>query len=261
MTIGGVASSYADGDYTLSRSDVAVRGARSKKEGKMFFEKDKEENYKNYSPTVTTIVEKKDMRMEYTILSKMSIPTDGMDHKVSIATFDMNANYEYHAIPKVDPSVYLSAQVSGWEKLNLLSGESNIYFDGTFLGKSYLDASTTKDTLSFSFGKDAKMKIERTRIKEKSKQRLINNRQKFEVSWEIKLKNNGGAIIPVVIKDQFPISSNSDIKVKEGEVGDGRVEENTKIITWIFKNGIPNAQAITFDYSVDYQNGIRLYLE
>jgi len=199
--------------------------------------------------------------MEYTILSKMSIPTDGMDHKVSIATFEMNANYRYHAIPKVDPSVYLSAQVSGWEKLNLLSGESNIYFDGTFLGKSYLDASTTKDTLSFSFGKDAKMKIERTRIKEKSKQRLINNRQKFEVSWEIKLKNNGGAIIPVVIKDQFPISSNSDIKVKEGEVGDGKVEENTKIITWIFKNGIPNAQVITFDYSVDYQNGIRLYLE
>lgn len=105
------------------------------------------------------------------------------------------------------------------------------------------------------------MKIERTRIKEKSKQRLINNRQKFEVSWEIKLKNNGGAIIPVVIKDQFPISSNSDIKVKEGEVGDGKVEENSKIITWIFKNGIPSSQAITFDYSVDYQNGIRLYLE
>ncbi len=261
MTIGGVASSYADGDYTLSQSDVAVRGARTKKDGKMLVDKDKEENFKNYSPTVTTIVEKKDMRMEYTILSKMSIPTDGMDHKVSIATFDMNANYEYHAIPKVDPSVYLSAQVSGWEKLNLLSGESNIYFDGTFLGKSYLDASTTKDTLSFSFGKDSKMKIERTRIKEKSKQRLINNRQKFEVSWEIKLKNNGGAIIPVVIKDQFPISSNSDIKVKEGEVGDGKVEENSKIITWIFKNGIPSSQAITFDYSVDYQNGIRLYLE
>ena len=114
---------------------------------------------------VTTIVEKKDVHMEYTILSKMCIPTDGIDHKVSIATFEMNANYEYHAISKVNSRVYLSAKVSGWEKLNLSSGESNIYFDGTFLGKSYVDASTTKDTLSFSFGKDAKMKIERTPIK------------------------------------------------------------------------------------------------
>jgi hypothetical protein len=49
--------------------------------------------------------------------------------------------------------------------------------------------------------------------------------------------------------------------VKEGEAGDGKVEENTKIITWVFKNGIPTSQVITFDYSVDYQHGIRLYLE
>lgn len=263
LTVGGVSSSWGDAEYTLSASDISansVRGARKQKV-KTLMDSDDRSRDKDYAPTVTTIVEKKDMRMEYTILSKMSIPSDGMEHKLSIASFDMNANYEYHAIPKVDPSVYLSAQVSGWEKLNLLSGESNIYFDGTFLGKSYLDASTTKDTLSFSFGKEAKMKIERIRIKEKSKQRLINNRQKFEVSWEIKLKNNGGAVIPVVIKDQFPISTNADIKVREGEVGEGKVEENTKIITWVFKNGIPASQVVTFDYSVDYQHGIRLYLE
>ena len=263
LTVGGVSSSWGDAEYTLSASDISansMRGARKQKV-KTFMDSDDRSRDKDYAPTVTTIVEKKDMRMEYTILSKMSIPSDGMEHKLSIASFDMNANYEYHAIPKVDPSVYLSAQVSGWEKLNLLSGESNIYFDGTFLGKSYLDASTTKDTLSFSFGKEAKMKIERIRIKEKSKQRLINNRQKFEVSWEIKLKNNGGAVIPVVIKDQFPISTNADIKVREGEVGEGKVEENTKIITWVFKNGIPAAQVVTFDYSVDYQHRIRLYLE
>lgn len=263
LTVGGVSSSWGDAEYTLSASDISansVRGARKQKV-KTLMDSDDRSRDKDYAPTVTTIVEKKDMRMECTILSKMSIPSDGMEHKLSIASFDMNANYEYHAIPKVDPSVYLSAQVSGWEKLNLLSGESNIYFDGTFLGKSYLDASTTKDTLSFSFGKEAKMKIERIRIKEKSKQRLINNRQKFEVSWEIKLKNNGGAVIPVVIKDQFPISTNADIKVREGEVGEGKVEENTKIITWVFKNGIPASQVVTFDYSVDYQHGIRLYLE
>ena len=66
------------------------------------------------------------MRVEYAIASKMSIPTDGMDHRVSISSYDLNASYEYHVIPKLDPSVYLAAQVSGWEKLNLMSGESNI---------------------------------------------------------------------------------------------------------------------------------------
>jgi len=215
----------------------------------------------NYSPTVSTIVQKKDLRVEYAIASKMSIPTDGMDHRVSISSYDLTANYEYHVIPKLDPSVYLSAQVIGWEKLNLMSGESNIYFDGTFMGKSYLDVNSTKDTLSFSFGKDNKISVDRTRIKEKSKTKTIGSRQKFEVTWELKIKNNGGAKIPFIIKDQFPISNNEDIKVKEGNYSNGKLDENTKIITWSFKSGIIGTQTLTFDYSVDYQNGVVLYLE
>jgi uncharacterized protein (TIGR02231 family) len=204
---------------------------------------------------------KKDMRVEYTILSKMSIPTDGMDHRVNIASFDLNASYEYHAVPKLDPSVYLAAQVTGWEKLNLMSGESNIYFDGTFMGKSYLDVNSTKDTLSFSFGKDNKISMERTRVKEKSKSKTIGSRQHFEVTWEIKVKNNGGASIPLVIKDQFPISNNAEIKVKHSDVEGAKIDDKTKIITWSFLQGISGIKTMTFDYSVDYQNGMTLYIE
>ena len=43
---------------------------------------------------------------------------------MAISVYEMPANYEYHSIPKLDESVYLVAQISGWEKLNLLNGES-----------------------------------------------------------------------------------------------------------------------------------------
>jgi uncharacterized protein (TIGR02231 family) len=259
----GAVTSTVSGDYELEAMEIS-RGARSKSNGKKnkaLFDDKSIQQQSNWSPTVTTIVQKKDMRMEYTILSKMSIPTDGMDHRVSIGSFDLNASYEYHVIPKIDPSVYLAAQVNGWEKLNLMSGESNIYFDGTFMGKSYLDVNSTKDTLSFSFGKDNKISVDRTRIKEKSKSRTIGSRQKFEVTWEIKVKNNGGAMIPLIVKDQFPISNNADIKVKNGELNSGTLDEKTGIITWSFLKGITGSQSFTFDYSVDYQTGMILYLE
>jgi hypothetical protein len=259
----GAVTSTVTGDYELEAMEIS-RGTRSKsigKKGKALFDQTSIQQQSNWSPTVTTIVQKKDMRMEYTILSKMSIPTDGMDHRVSIGSFDLNASYEYHVIPKIDPSVYLAAQVNGWEKLNLMSGESNIYFDGTFMGKSYLDVNSTKDTLSFSFGKDNKISVDRTRIKEKSKSRTIGSRQKFEVTWEIKVKNNGGAMIPLIVKDQFPISNNADIKVKNGELNSGTLDEKTGIITWSFLKGITGSQSFTFDYSVDYQTGMILYLE
>jgi uncharacterized protein (TIGR02231 family) len=171
------------------------------------------------------------------------------------------ASYEYHAAPKMDPSVYLAAQVSGWEKLNLLNGESNLYFDGTYIGKTFIDVNSTKDTLSFSLGKDNKIQIERKRIQEKSTNRTIGSRQKFEVTWEIKVKNNGGASIPIIIKDQFPISTDSDIKVKKGDYLEGKLDEKTGILTWSFLLAPSQNKSLLFDYSVDYMHGKVLYIE
>lgn len=214
-----------------------------------------------WSNNVSTTVTQKDLRMEYAIQSKFTIPSDGIDHRVHIANYELPANYEYHAAPKMDPSVYLAAQVSGWEKLNLLNGESNLYFDGTFIGKTYIDVNSTKDTLSFSLGKDSKIQVERKRIQEKSTNKTIGSRQKFEVTWEIKVKNNGGAAIPIIIKDQFPISTNSDIKVKQGDYTEGKLDENTGVLTWNFLLNPSQSKSLLFNYSVDYQHGQVLYIE
>lgn len=203
----------------------------------------------------------KDLRMEFAVNTPFTIPSDNADHRVSIAVYQLNANYEYHSVPKFDPSVYLVAQVSGWEKLNLLSGESNIYFDGTFIGKSFVDVNSSKDTIGFSFGKDKKVIIERTRSTEMSKTRLIGSRYKYEVMWDFTVRNNGGATIPIVIKDQFPNSINEDIKVKMGSYDGAVLDENTKILTWKFGLNKGETKKFKFDYSVDYGKGQPVYLE
>jgi hypothetical protein len=243
---------------TLSVKNRKYRG-RKKSYAPTYEGKYKAEDKKaNYAQTQ---VVKKDLRMEYQIQSKMTIPTDGMDHRVQIDNFELNASYEYHTAPKIDPAVFLAAQVTGWEKLNLLSGESNIYFDGTYIGKSYIDVNSTKDTLSFSFGKDAKVIVERTKVKDKSSKKVIGSRQKYEVTWEIRMRNNGGAAIPIVVKDQFPISTNNDIKVKNGEFGTAKLDEKTGILVWNLNLPLGGSQNLQFGYSVDYQKGYTLYLE
>lgn len=225
--------------------------------GDMAGETEKLQEAKN----VQTVISKKELRVEYAIQTKMTIPSDGQDQRVQISTYELPANYEYHAAPKLDPSVYLVAQVSGWEKLNLLNGESNLYFDGTYIGKTYIDVNSTKDTLSFSLGKDNKIQMERTKVKENSKTKTIGTRQKVDVAWEIKLKNNGGANIPIFIKDQFPISIVEDIKVKRGEFSEGKIADKSGIITWNFMLDASQNKILKFDYSVDYQKGYVLYIE
>jgi hypothetical protein len=215
----------------------------------------------SWSQQAQSTVVQKDLRMEYAIQSKMSIPSDGNDHRVHIDDFELPATYEYHTAPKLDPSVFLTAQVAGWEKLNLLSGESNLYFDGTYIGKTYIDVNSTKDTLSFSLGKDKKMQVERLRIDEKSTKKTIGGRQKFEVAYEIKVKNNGGAAIPIVIKDQMPLSVNTDIKVKNGEYEGAVLDEKTGILTWRITLAPSQNKSMKFNYSVDSNPGYVLYVE
>lgn len=213
-----------------------------------------------YSYTVAQTVEK-DLRMEFQINTPFTVPSDNADHRVAIAVYTMNANYEYHAVPKLDPSVYLVAQISGWEKLNLLNGESNLYFDGTFIGKSYINVSSTKDTLSFSLGKDKKIVVDRKRSEEKSKNKVFGSRNRYEVQWDFTVRNNGGASIPFILKDHFPVSTNDDIKVKQGSYEGAELDEKTGILTWKFNIGKGESKLFSFDYTVEYSNGQVIYLE
>lgn len=254
--------------YSLSRKDVARpsakydgRGNRNRKEK---VERSKAPRFLDaagtYNVSIAEAVQK-DLRMEFQINTPFTVPSDNADHRVAIAVYDMAANYEYHTVPKLDPSVYLVAQVSGWEKLNLLSGESNLYFDGTFIGKSYIDVNSAKDTLSFSLGKDRKIVVERKRSEEKSKTRLIGSRYKYEVTWDFTVRNNGGASIPFIMKDHFPVSTNDDIKVKRGEHVGAELDEKTGILTWRSVLNKGETKQFSFNYSVDYGSGSPVYLE
>lgn len=252
---------------TISREDISRLPARTTKN-----KKNRSESYQVaagttassgviWSSNVTSTPIKKDLRMEYVIQSKFSIPSDGIDYRVQIASYELPANYEYHSVPKLDDAVFLTAQVSGWEKLNLLNGESNLYFDGTYIGKTFIDVNSTKDTLSFSLGKENKIQIERKRIHEKSSNRIIGSRQKFEVTWEIKVKNNGGASIPIIIKDQFPLTVDADIKIKQGDALEAKLDPITNILTWNFSIPSGKSKSLFFNYSVDYGAGKTLYIE
>lgn len=213
-----------------------------------------------YDPSIAQQVEK-DLRMEFQIETPFSVPSDDADHRVAIATYQMKADYEYHAVPKLDESVYLVAQISGWEKLNLLNGESNLYFDGTYIGKSFIDVNSSKDTLSFSLGKDKKIIATRKRSEEMSKTRLLGSRYKYEVTWDFTIRNNGGASIPIIVKDHFPISINDDIKVKQGSHEGATLDEKTGILTWKFTTNKGETKQFKFDYQVDYGKNQPVYLE
>ncbi len=94
---------------------------------------------------IIIISTKKSTINEYMISTKFeikklyAITSNGDITAIEINTYKLEANYEFFAAPIINENVFLTATFKDWEKLNLLPGEANIYFNGAYAGKTTID--------------------------------------------------------------------------------------------------------------------------
>lgn len=181
-----------------------------------------------------------------------TIPSSGKEIQVKVQKYKLNAQYRYYCAPKLDVGVFLEAMVTGWEDLSLTSGNMNVFFEGTYVGKSFLDANNLVDTLSVSLGRDESINVSREKVKDKSSKSLIGGTKKEITSWEISVRNTKQQDIKLVIEDQVPISNNKEIEVEISELSNGKLDATTGLINWEFKLSPKQSQKIKFSYILKY---------
>lgn len=204
-----------------------------------------------YQPTTTV----------YQIKDKYTLETDGKTTTIGIRQFDIPALYEYLTIPKIDPSAFLTAKILDWQDYDLQSGEASLYFEGTYLGKTYIDLTDPSDTLSISLGKDNGVKISRKLLKEFSSKRFIGSNKTDTKSYEISLRNTKKIPVNITIIDQFPISTNKEISVDDKKAPEAQVDKETGIITWNVTLQPGQEKKLTKSYSVKYPKDRIVVLE
>lgn len=180
------------------------------------------------------------------------ILSDGQVHSVNIKEEKIAASLENYAVPKLDKDAYLLAKISDWEKLDLLPGTANIIMDNTYLGKSYIDANSTADTLNLSLGKDRRVSIKRQTVKEFTSTKTSGSTTKQSFTYEITIKNNKLTDIDLTLKDQYPISMVKEIETKLEDNGGAIVNEELGILAWNIKLKPGESKKIRFSYTIKY---------
>ena len=195
-------------------------------------------------------IEVPELSAEFVIEQKYTIPADDKPYLVDIKKHTLPATYKYFAVPKLDKDAFLLARITGWEDLNLVDGEANIYFSGSYIGKSYIYTRNVKDTLDISLGRDKKVMITRTKLNTFQSTKYIGSKQLTNIAWQTVIKNNRKFPIQIEIKDQLPVSQNEDIKVERNELSDGKVDETTGEVKWSFKIDQGGTQTIKLDFTI-----------
>lgn len=226
---------------------------------KMKTEKQSEKDEKIQQVTVTT--EYQPTTTVYQIKDKYTIETDGKTTTIGIKQMDIPALYEYFTIPKIDPSAFLNAKITNWQDYDLQSGEASLYFEGTYLGKTYLDLSDATDTLTVSLGKDNGIKISRKPVKEYTAKKWIGSNQTDTRTFDISIRNNKKIPLNITVTDQFPVSTNKEISVDDMKAEGANVDKETGIITWSITLQPGEEKIVTKSYSVKYPKGRKVVLE
>jgi uncharacterized protein (TIGR02231 family) len=151
--------------------------------------------------------------------------------------------------------------VTDWEDDRLLDGEMSIYLEGTYIGQSVLDLTQATDTLTISLGIDKNVQVERTRFKAFNKKSFLGNTQTDLRGWEISIRNAKSQSVSIIVQDQFPVSSEADVKVDRADAGGGEVDENTGIITWRLTLVPKEEKKISFKFSVSHPKSSSVILE
>ena len=170
--------------------------------------------------------------IEFNIAMPYSVPSDGKQYTVEINQLDIPAIYEYAVAPKLSTDVFLTARLTDWNKYNFLSGEANLFFVGTFIGKSLINTDATTDTLNLSLGTDKNIVVTRTSLKDLSERQSLGSNKKETRDWQIEVKNRKSQPINLLVEDQVPVSQNSSIEVEIQELSGGQLDKLTGKVIW-----------------------------
>ena len=196
---------------------------------------------------------------EYTLTTKQAIGS-GSNLTIPLAFDTTKADFKHFSTPKNIEKVYYTALLPNWEDLGLQNVSCNIFLNGKYVAKSYINTSSTKDTLQFSAGEDNNVKIARKVNRTSPDKGFLSSNVEETVTVTLVVKNAKNSPIDLSIKDQIPISQNSDIKITDVKTNEGTLNSNTGIIKWNIKMTPKESKELKFSYTVKYPKDYSLEL-
>lgn len=199
-----------------------------------------------------TTVSENQLNISFDIDIPYDILSNGKAHSVALKEIKLPASYKYYAAPRAEKEAFLLAEINDYSKYNLLQGEANIIFEGMYVGKTVIIPNQTSDTLSLSMGRDKKISIKRDKVVDKSGTKFLSSKKEQTFTFDLTVRNNKKEAVQMLLKDQYPLSTDKEIEVELLESDKAKVNAETGILTWDLALKPNETKKIRISYKVKY---------
>lgn len=196
--------------------------------------------------------------VRYALSLPWQIDSDNTARTVVIKEESVSGKYRFFTIPKISNDAWLQVQIKEWEQLNLIPGESQIFFGNNRTGVGYLQPPEDGKSLDIQLNRDPKLIIQRKAVlKKENALSIFNDSAIRNFSYTLNVKNSYGEAVDITLLDQIPVSANSDITVEKMQYGQAQFDAKTGELTWTLKLAGKENVSLPFSYSVKYPKGMR----
>lgn len=187
------------------------------------------------TPEASTLVNETPFAISYSVEGKSTIPSDGIEHQVTVAVLPFQSSTSYVTVPRIDPRLFLQCQVKNTSEYRLLPGPVRVILDNTYVSLTHIHDIVTGDTFDCTLGDDATAKVTYARTFKTARSsggafaETINT---TTYTTKITVHNKHAfAIEDLAVKDVIPMCDDNRVKVvlrkpevlasaKEGEILD-----------------------------------------
>ncbi len=186
---------------------------------------------------------------------RVTIPSDGETHNISLASSEKEAEFTYYAIPKQVQTAFLKTKLQNPFDFPLMTGSVNLYLDGRLSGNAFIrETVVAGGDLELALGADETVKIERKlEKKDTGYAGLLSKSKSVTYTYHITLTNGKSKEVKLILEDQFPVSQNEKITVVQlaPKPSEAEIDEKGKVI-WRVTLAPEAAKRIPLSFRVEY---------
>ncbi|MFT5878214.1 MAG: hypothetical protein ACI8SA_002080 [Dokdonia sp.] len=192
------------------------------------------------------------LNTSYKISSKYSVPSNASNKQVFIKSIDIPASFNHYSVPSKEKESFITASIADWGSYDLVPGSATLFYNNTYVGKSYIYSNTTDDTLQISLGRDQGVILTQKKVKDLCSHKRIGSNIKKNFVYEISTKNTHKETITIHIYDRVPVSKKNEIEVNLGDLSGAEINKETGILKWTKTVDPGQSVTLRFDYEVKY---------
>ncbi|KAI0706411.1 hypothetical protein C8Q76DRAFT_157803 [Earliella scabrosa] len=169
-------------------------------------------------PGQSTSVDRNSLSLAYRVEGAVSLPSDGVAHRISLATLDFSAELKLVCVPRQTTSTYIEGTIKNTSAYELLAGPVSVFMDDGFVTKTSLGLIGVNESFNCVLGVATALKVsysERSTTSHEPSRSFAEPTKTTTRTTVVAITNNHPFdISELIVRDGIPLGdSDANIKV------------------------------------------------